>query len=126
MRENDSGWGLRPLPHLSTLDNWRMTLIYVLYFITVAVLGTAIFRLFAERDFWQDEFHDLSAAYVAEVKDLEAENARLETENARLMTAFEPILKHIETGVWGRADLEHRLDASSKRIEALYTHFDQD
>ena len=85
--------------------------IYIIYFITVAVLGTAIFRLFEERDFWQGEFLDSSAAHVAE---LEARIHELVTEKANLLAVTDP------------DDLERRLDASSKRIEALYAHFDQD
>lgn len=50
-------------------------MIYAIYFITVAVLVAYLFRLFAERDFWQDEFHGLSEAYVSEVKELEADVA---------------------------------------------------
>ena len=86
--------------------------IYIIYFITVAVLGTVIFRLFAERDFWQGEFLDSSAAHVAEIDELEARIRQLVTDYGNLMSDGVELKQHCD-------GIERLSEAQAKTISQL-------
>lgn len=96
-------------------------MIYALYFITVAVLVAYLFRLFAERDFWQDEFHGLSAAYVAEVKELEERVAELHSDGMELKQHCDGVERDLE--LWTEQSLTYQkesmaLQKTVKQLEA--------